>query len=157
MHRTWKLATVALVVGVVGAAGLAFAGGSTHNEFNGTAGLHNPCNGENLSVSGPLDIQYHENAGGGGTHYAVHLTFKGTGSGSQGNSYRTSFVANQQFDTPSGPTPNGMYFDVPFHAQIISQGSASNFSAEGTLRVTVVNGSAVGAHFTSFAATKCKG
>lgn len=96
----------AVVVAVGGVSGPAFAG-TTHTELTDTAIANNPCNGENATITGPMDIGYQENAVGGGTRYVVHVNFKGTGSGDQENSYRLSFIANGQFDAPSGTSPGG--------------------------------------------------
>ncbi len=139
----WTAASL-LLISTSGIAGMARADGNARFDFPISVFFPNPCNGENVSLQGAADVTYHANAtGGGGTHYGVHVRFKGNGSGNQGNSYNVSLMANGEFDAPSstvGPTNN---FQMTYHAEFISKGKAPNFSLEGTIQVGVLNGQPV--------------
>jgi hypothetical protein len=138
-----------LVLGVAGA-GLAIAGnGAKHTKFTGTVGLTNPCNSETLSATGPVKVVYHEKA----TRFVVHLTFKARGTGSLGNRYLLSYVANGRFAAPTGSG----FFDVPARAQAVSRGPAPNFAIKQPIRVFVANGAATGATLLGPATTTCHG
>jgi hypothetical protein len=129
-----------LVLGVAGA-GLAIAGnGAKHTKFTGTVGL---------SATGPVKVVYHEKA----TRFVVHLTFKARGTGSLGNRYLLSYVANGRFAAPTGSG----FFDVPARAQAVSRGPAPNFAIKQPIRVFVANGAATGATLLGPATTTCHG
>ena len=104
----------------------------------------NPCNSENVSLQGAADVSYHANAtGAGGTHYSVHLQFKGKGSGNLGNNYNVSLIANGEFDAPTSTVGTTLHFQMPYHAEFTSTGKAPNFSLEGSVDVGVDNGKPV--------------
>jgi hypothetical protein len=132
------------------------AAGATHTTFTGGVGATNPCNGEGFSASGPVDIVYVADADA--SHFVVHLTFKATGVGNQGNTYRTSFVANDQFDAPTGTGGPGVtFFDVPVNGEVITKGGAPNFEWDLGIRVFVVGGQATGPLFIGPSSTTCHG
>jgi len=126
---------------------------NTHSEFGGTVGLANPCNSEGVSAAGPIKIVYVEED----DHFVVHLTFKASGTGSQDNDYLFSFVANAQFDEPTGVSGAVSTFDLPIHGEAITKGDAPNFDWDLGIRVFVVDGQAVGAFFIGPSSTTCHG
>ena len=146
------LSTLVLVllatVGVAGASAKA-----QHTQFTGSIGIANPCNGETVSGTGPTRIVYVERKGG----FVVHFTFKVTTTGSLGHTYVLSFVANGQFAAPSGSGAGFTFFDVPVHSQVVSKGSAPNFSFELGVRIFVAGGVATGASFIGPSSTTCHG
>jgi hypothetical protein len=134
-----------VVRGLVVAAVLALASplfaGNESTSFGGGIGVTNPCNGAFVSATGPVDVHVETNTQGA----SVHMVFKATGSDSNGASYRMSFIANGNFDTVSGA------YDVPYHAEFIGKGSASNFTGEGLVRVFVTaDGVPTGASILTF-------
>lgn len=132
--------------------------GAEHTQFLGGVGLLNPCNNEGVSVTGPVKIVYHEvEPGGGDEEYSLHLTFSGDGVGNQGNQYRMSFIANEQFSAPTEDFGSFQTFVMPFRANFVSRGGAPNFELEGSIKVFVVNGKAVGAFITAFSGSTCHG
>ena len=129
------------------------AASNTHSSFAGGLGTTNPCNGEGIGASGPIKIVYVENDG----HFVVHLSFKATGVGNQGNTYQFSFSANQQFAAPTTDDGTLSTFDLPVDGQAITKGGAPNFEWDLGIRVFVVDGQAVGAVFIGPATTTCHG
>ena len=121
--------------------GLAFAGvlamatpllaGNESTSFGGGIGVFNPCNGAFVSATGPVDVHVVTNTNGATPMVSVHMVFKATGTDSNGDAYRMSFIANGNFDAVSGT------YDVPYHAEFVGKGSASNFSGDGIVRVFV--------------------
>src|SRR5215471_348128 len=95
---SWAAASLLLASSLI--AGGARADGNARIEFPITVFFPNPCNGENVSLQGAADVMYHANAAGAGAHYGVHVRFKGDGSGSLGNGYVVSLMANGEFDAP---------------------------------------------------------
>jgi len=142
MIRASKLATWAAVLLLCSTpiAGTARADGNARIDFPISVFFPNPCNSENVSLHGAVDVMYHTNAAGGGAHYSVHVEFKGKGSGNQGNDYVVSLIANGNFDAPTGTVGTTLHFLMPYHAEFISKGKAPNFSLEGTIDVGVDNG-----------------
>jgi hypothetical protein len=136
----WALVMVATLTCVSSA-----RAGATHTEFVGTFFLVSPCTGEFTAATGPLKIAYNENRGG--THFVVHLTFKSTGIGDQGNSFIVPYEANGQFDAPSGGGPGFTFFDLAGHGEAVTDGSAPNFGFDLGIRVFVVGGAPTGATF----------
>ena len=100
MIRASKLATWAAVLLLCSTpiAGTARADGNARIDFPISVFFPNPCNSENVSLHGAVDVMYHTNAAGGGAHYSVHVEFKGKGSGNQGNDYVVSLIANGNFE-----------------------------------------------------------
>jgi hypothetical protein len=127
--------------------------GAKHTQFTGGVGLTNPCNGETLTATGPVKVVYHEQANG----FVVHLTFKARGTGSLGNRYLLSYVANGRFAAPTGSGAGFTFFDVPTHAQAVSRGPAPNFAVQQPMRVFVAGGAATGATLLGPATTTCHG
>ena len=154
-----KISRVALVALLVtNLIPLALADGAWQTQFTGFFGILNGCNGEAVVVNGTVKITYHANqTDGGQSHYNINLRFMGTGDGSQGNPYHMSFIANDQFDAPTQDFGSFQAFDLPYRSVFISQGQAPNIEVEGTIRVFVVDGQAVGALITSITATNCQG
>src|SRR5262245_20641146 len=126
-----------------------------HTEFTGGIGIVNPCNGEVIVGTGPVKIVYVESAAG--THFVVHHSFMVKTEGSLGNDYVLSLMANGQFDAPTGGGPGFIFFDVPVHSEVISNGGAPNFSFDLGVRVFVANGVATGSILIGPSATVCHG
>jgi len=101
----------------------------------------------------PTKIVFVERMGG----FVVHWTFKVKTTGSLGNRYALSFVANGQFAAPTGSGPGFTFFDVPVHSEVISLGGAPNFSLELGIRVFVAGGAATGSLFIGPSSTTCHG
>ena len=135
---------VVLLVALTG--GTALADGAAHAEFSGSLDVVNPCSSEAVVVNGPVKVVYHAAA-----QNTVQITFRGTGTGLQGNTYRVSLVGTEQFATASGT------FAVPFQAQVITNGAAPNFAFEGIVTVVVENGQPVRAHITEITNSTCRG
>jgi hypothetical protein len=131
------LAVFALVL--VAALAPAPAGaGATHTSFTGGIGIVNPCNGEVVIGTGPVNIVYQES--GGDTHFVAHFTMRVKTLGSLGTPYVMAFEANEQFDSPSGSiSPGVTFFDAPVHSEVISRGGPPNFDFDLGVRVFVVN------------------
>ncbi len=145
MNRASKLVTWAaaslLVVSSSVIASSARADGNARIEFPVNVFFPNPCNNENVNLQGASDVMYHTNpTGNGGTHYGVHVRFKGNGSGNQGNDYNVTLMANGEFDAPSSTIGTTLHFQMTYHAEFISKGKAPNFSLEGVIDVGVDNG-----------------
>jgi hypothetical protein len=127
-------------------------------QFTGFFGIINGCNGEAVVATGTVKITYHANqTGGEQTHYNINLRFKGMGEGSLGNHYHMSFIANGQFDSPTQDFGSFQVFDLPYRSVFLSQGQAPNIEVQGTIRVFVAGGQALGALITSITATTCHG
>jgi hypothetical protein len=129
--------------------------GATHTDFAGTFFLVSPCTGEFTAATGPVKIAYNESRGS--SHFAIHLTFKSTGIGDQGNAYLVPYEANGQFDEPSGGGPGFTYFDLAGHGEAVTEGSAPNFGLELGIRVFVVAGTPAGAQFIAPFSFECHG
>jgi hypothetical protein len=129
--------------------------GATHTEFVGTFFLVSPCTGEFTAATGSVKVTYNENRGG--THFVVHLTFKSTGTGDQGNSYVVPYEANGQFEAPSGGGPGFTFFDLDGHGEAVTDGSAPNFGFDLGIRVFVVGGVPTGATFIAPFSFACQG
>jgi len=112
-----------------------------------------PCNGESVPFNGEIDVIVHGNQTPGGVHVVISDNTHGTGTGSQGNGYILSAQGNDQFDVA---TVDGVYV-VPFHAEIISEGAAPNFSADGTDEVIVSGGQVTAFFLLSVTSTTCEG
>jgi hypothetical protein len=134
---------------------LAFAGslalatpllaGNESTTFTGSIGVSNPCNGAFVSASGPVDIHVETNTKGKAPVVSVHMTFKADGSDSNGDAYSMSFIGNENFDAVAGT------YDVPYRAEFIGKGNASNFTGEGLVRVFVTaDGVPTGAFIITF-------
>jgi hypothetical protein len=149
MRTRWAI-TIALAL--CASVGLTAASNS-HTAFPGGVGVVNPCNGEGVTGTGPVQIVYVESDG----HFAVHFNFKATGVGSQGNTYLFSFEGNGQFDAPTGVSGNVSTFDVPVNGVVVTKGSAPNFEWDLGIRIFVVNGHATGALFIGPSTTMCRG
>ncbi len=128
-----------------------------HTQFMGGIGLVSPCNGEGVSVLGPVKIVYHAPNGGSQGQYSINSTFIGTGTGNQGNRYHVSAIANGHFDAPTGDFGSFQTFVLPLKLEFISQGAAPNFRLEATTTIFVVNGKAVGALISSIDSSTCHG
>lgn len=117
----------ALVCSVLAATAGARADGNLKSTFLSTQ--FNPCNGE--IPSGIVDVLFgvHVNEDGGVT---VFRSFHGTLEGDQGNTYQISSVGNEHFDTT-----NPVYYDVPFHNNVVGLGKAPSFEADATVRIFV--------------------
>ena len=132
----------------------ALAGTTTHNQLPFTNfPVLSPCNGEFVPFDGEVDEIVHGNQNPKGVHVVISGNTHGTGTGNQGNSYILSSQASDQFDVA---TVDGVYV-VPFHAEIISEGAAPNFSAEGTSEVIVSGGQATAVFVLSVTSTTCEG
>jgi hypothetical protein len=132
--------------------------GTSRVTIPGAVNIVNRCNGEALAATGPVSIVFHSNErGDGGTHSNIHLKLKGEVTGNQGNEYILNLVANGQFDAPSGTDGQRQYYDLPFHAEVISEGSAPNLEFEGTVRVFVLNCEPVTATIISITNFECHG
>jgi hypothetical protein len=148
--RIMKVCMPALLLGFAFFASGTLAAQTTHFSFDGGIGIYNPCNGLVVVVNGPNDINYHQNTdANGGIHVGVHMRFDGNGQDSAGNPFTASFTANSQFDSLASS------YDVPFHSDWTGQSAGSNFSMDGTVRVFVADGSAVGAGIVQVT-TSCK-
>ena len=153
-----RLSTIALLSGLVlvllATVGVAGASAKAkHTQFTGGVGITNPCNGETISGTGPVKVVYAARKGG----LAVHLTFKVKTTGSLGNRYVLSFVANGQFAAPSGSGPEFTFFDVPVHSQVVAKGGAPNFAFQLGVRIFVAGAAATGATFIGPSSTTCHG
>jgi hypothetical protein len=142
----------ALLATVGGAAVLA---GSSHTSFDCSVGLVNPCNGEFVALYAPCSNLYHENSNKNGSHYKLQMTIIGSADGNQGNTYNVSFIANGQFDAPTGASGNLTWFDTPYQSNWAGLAGAPGFGATGTVRLWVVGGEVVGGSILS-AVTSCK-
>jgi hypothetical protein len=93
----------------------------------------NPCNGENVAVSGVLHFTEFQTVGASGNvltgnHQNLHLT----GVGDQGNTYVGNLETNNVFNTQ-----NGMELTSTLSQPLISQGSAPNFQVHAIVHVTI--------------------
>jgi hypothetical protein len=130
------------------------AGGASHTEFTSVVIFVNPCNGEAVTGQGPTKIVYLERDG----HAVVHWTFRMPSAvGDKGNTYRIQFVANEQFDVPSGSSGNVNWFDLRVHSEVITEGDAPNYDWDLGIRVFVVNGTPTGSQFIGPHTTTCHG
>jgi hypothetical protein len=137
-----------------GAGRAALAGTTTHNQLPFTNfTVQSPCNGEVVPFNGDIDVIVHGNQTPGGVHVVISDNVHGTGTGSQGNDYILSAQGNDQFEVP---TVDGVYV-VPFHAEIISEGAAPNFSVEGADEVIVSGGQVTSFFLLSVTSTTCEG
>jgi hypothetical protein len=115
--------------------------------------VQNPCNGEVVPFAGQVDIIVHGNQNGQDGHVVISDNTHATGTGDQGNDYILSAQGNSQFDSA---TVDGTYFQ-PFHAEIISEGAAPNYSVEGTYVVVVSGGVVTSFAVFSVESTTCHG
>lgn len=100
--------------------------------FTGLAEV-NPCNGENVVLSGALHISstITLNAGGG-AEVTNHFNFQDVrGNGDQGNFYRGQLTANSSSHFASGAAETS-----PVGFMMVSQGAAPNFELRTLLHVT---------------------
>jgi len=88
-----------------------------HVTINGGISAFNPCNGELVSVLGPLNINVQTNTSPETPHVSVHVRFKGIGAATNGDEYQLSFIANSTFDTVA------TVYDVPYHSVFVGKGS----------------------------------
>jgi hypothetical protein len=143
-----RLSVVAGIVFALGSlgGGAALAGSSstTRTKMLFSMPVQSPCNGEIVGFTGETAVIFHSNQSGSGMHVVISDTAQATGTGNLGNSYILSAQGNEQFDRP---TVDGTY-DVPFHAEIISEGAAPNFTVDGT-DTAVVSGGVLTAFFLS--------
>jgi hypothetical protein len=95
----------------------------------------------------PTDIVFHENEDATGVHVNIALQFKASGTDTSGNDYKTSFIANGQFEGVAA------FYDVQYHAVFVGHGDAPNFAYDGIVRVFVAGGKAVGASILSLSST----
>jgi hypothetical protein len=146
--RITKLSIPVLMLAFAFLASSTLAAETTHFSFPGQIGMFNPCDGSVVIVKGTNTVDYHENTSENGTHAVVHIRFEGIGQDSAGNPFATSFNAKSHFDAVASS------YDLPFHSVWIGQG-APNFSMDGTVRVFVTDGSAVGAGIVQWT-TSCK-
>jgi hypothetical protein len=123
----------------------------------GGIGLVSPCNGESVSVLGPVKLVYHAPNGGSQGQHNINSTFIGTGTGNQGNRYHVSAIANGHFDAPTGDFGSFQTFVLPLSLNFVSQGAAPNFKLEATTTIFVVNGKAVAALISSIDSSACHG
>jgi hypothetical protein len=139
----------------VGVAGTTINAAADHTQFNGGVGIGNPCNGEGVTGTGPVNIVYVENGSG---DFTLHLTFMSrNGVGTQGNKYVMNFVANEHFDAPTSQNGNVSFFILPVHAEVVSKGGAPNFEYDAFVSISVVNGHANGAALIGPVTTTCHG
>ena len=125
--RMPRLAT-ALLCGLVAAAAVVKADGNL--KTTGFSTLYNPCNAEN--VSGPVDVLLGVHVNSDGTNVTVFRSFHGTLTGDQGNTYKVSSTANQQFDNTFQ-----FYYDVEFHNTVTALGGGPSFETDGVTRIFV--------------------
>jgi hypothetical protein len=147
--RFAALASVVVAAALLTSTGTAKADGDNVFHFGGSVGVGNPCNGE--GVSGPVDATavVNRQANGKNGHVNAHLSFHGTLTGTAGNTYQLSAVANGKSDDVN----TGTYF-IPYHAQVAGLGGAPNFTFDGIIRVFVnADGEPTGANFASISAT----
>jgi hypothetical protein len=145
--RIMKLCMPTLLFGFALFVSSTLAAQTTQFSFNGGIGIVNPCNGSIVIVQGPNNIEYHQNSDeNGNIHVGVHMQFDGTGQDSAGNPFTASLNANSQFGSLVSS------YDVPFHSVWTGQ---ITFSMDGTVRVFVADGSAVGAAIVQVS-TSCK-
>jgi len=138
-------------------ASAARAGGATRTLIASGIGLANPCSGEIVIVEGPGQTIYEENlTEDGATHYQINGVFRGTGTGSFGNVYHVSLRQGGQFDAPTEDFGSYQTFLTNYKADFVSEGTAPNFSAEGTLKVFVAGGQSVGGIITSLTVSRCQ-
>jgi len=100
-------------------------------KLTATSTLLNPCNNE--LASGPVDVLLNVkvNQSANGVSVKVHRSFHGELTGAQGNTYQVSSIGSAQFQATAS------YYDFPFHNNVIGQGSAPDFEANGMVRVFV--------------------
>lgn len=148
--RIMKLCMPAFLFGFALFVSSTLAAQTTHFSFDGGIGIVNPCNQLVVIVTGPNTIEYHQNTDGNGNiHVGVHMQFDGTGQDSAGNPFTASFNANSQFNTLVSS------YDVPFHSVWTGASADSTFAMDGTVRVFVADGAAVGAGIVQVS-TSCK-
>jgi len=112
----------------------------------------NPCNSE--IVNGFLDVLIvlnRHSTGLADTHVNLHGSFHGELTGSLGNTYQVSAEGQDEADVVSNR------YDLPFHVNAVTEGSASNLTLDGTARVLVdSSGNPVGAGIVSLS-VNCAG
>jgi hypothetical protein len=94
--------------------------------------VFNPCNSSE-QVSGTLRILLvvnRQSAGEDSVHVNVHASAQGRLASAQ-NTYQLSGEGDAQFDNVAN------FYDVPFHANVPSSGSAANLKLDGVARVFV--------------------
>ena len=104
--------------------------------LNGGIAMYNACTNNNTIVYAPgsTEVSFHQDASQAGVHVLFHND--GTDLTSQ-NPYRLNLEANAQLDGPVACNEAGTCYDVPYHSVWVAQGSGSNFTMDGTVRVVV--------------------
>jgi hypothetical protein len=153
-----RLPLVAVIVFALcslgGGTALAGNASTTHTQLPFTNfPVVSPCNGELVLFAGEVDIILHANQGGNGGHVVISDHTHATGTGDQGNGYILSGVGSGQFDVP---TVDGTYL-VPFHVEILTEGAAPNFAADGIDTVVVSGGQVTAFFVSSVTSTTCHG
>ena len=141
---------VMMLAALMGLATLGLNAEVVQNEFNGGVGFYNPCNGLLVTATGPVNLQVQTMENANKVMVSIHGRIKLEGTDSQGNAYQTSFQMNANFDAKS------TQYVVPYNAIFVGQGGASNFKADGEIRIFVnAAGKPVGALIIS-ATTSCQ-
>jgi hypothetical protein len=96
-----------------------------------TSTLVNPCNGELMTGLVDVHLLVQAQSDANGDHVVVHRNFSGTLTGNQGNSYKVSSIANDQFDALAP------FYDLTFENNVKGHGSAPDFWVLGRMRVFV--------------------
>jgi hypothetical protein len=100
-------------------------------KLTATSTLLNPCNGE--IAMGPVDVllSVKVSQSANGVSVKVHRSFHGELTGDDGNVYHVSSIGKGEF------AATAPFYDFTFHNNVIGQGSAPDFEANGTVRVFV--------------------
>ena len=115
--------------------------------------ITNPCNGENVAVSGNEHDTFHLTFDGhGGVHVVFTANLEGvTGVGDQGNTYRIPAALSDTFNARVGYEET---FTETF--QLVAQGSAPNFLLHEDAHITV-NPNGTVTEFHDHFSTTCQG
>ena len=110
------------------------------NEFTGSVGGYVACIAQNVSLSGPVNLQVQTLEAQNKVMVSIHGRLKLEGADASGNVYRSSFQMNANFDAKS------TQYVMPYSSVFIGQGNAQNFKMEGDMKVFVdATGKPVGA------------
>ncbi len=145
----WIAGLWAAVVGIVGP-GIVDAADSV--ELPVTLIVGSPCSTERAALTGSVKINFHQT-----NDFHFNYQLKAEGTGTLGNVYQTSFNGSEKFAAPSGISGPAQFFDVPFHGEVISKGSAPNFAIRGTVRIYVQNGAPIAQQVVENTSLTCHG
>jgi hypothetical protein len=117
------------------------------------ADMINPCNGEEVFVTGTEHDNDHITFdGSGGAHVDFHFNVAGaSGTGSQGNTYQ--FLADFR---SSAEVTVGQVFNGTLNEQMVSHGSAPNFVVQDHAHFTVHEDGTVSSEHSYFT-SECRG